>query len=150
MFFPWCDKTGSHTQDYELTKEIVTLPIPLTSRPNAWVCGCSLAGIGGSNLARAHGCLSLVTVVCYPVEVPASGWSPEQRGLSERGVSEYVRETPTMRRSWSTEGGWWWCDIRKYVNLSLGLRDIITSCSGYANMEFRLLQNMAILVQWCW
>jgi len=41
-------------------------PIPVTARSKAWVCGCSLAGIAGSNR-----CLSLVSVVCYQVVVYA-------------------------------------------------------------------------------
>jgi hypothetical protein len=28
------------------------MPIPATARPKAWVCGRSLVGIGGSNLAE--------------------------------------------------------------------------------------------------
>ena len=47
-------------------------PIPVTGRSKAWVCSCSFAGIGGSNLARFHGYISLVNVVCCQVEVPAS------------------------------------------------------------------------------
>jgi hypothetical protein len=38
-----------------------------------WVCGRSLAGIEGSNPAGGHACLSVVSVVCCPVDVSASG-----------------------------------------------------------------------------
>jgi hypothetical protein len=37
--------------------------VPQAAQLKAWVCGCSLAGIAGSNPAEAHGCLSVVSVV---------------------------------------------------------------------------------------
>ena len=49
------------------------MPVPVAARSKAWVCGRSLAGIVGSNQAGGHGCLSLVSVVCYHVEFSASG-----------------------------------------------------------------------------
>jgi hypothetical protein len=45
------------------------LPIPVSARSKAWVCGLSLAWTVGSNRARGHGCLSVVSVVCCQVEV---------------------------------------------------------------------------------
>ena len=39
-------------------------PIWAAARYKAWVCGRSLPGTAGSNPARWHGCLSLVSVVC--------------------------------------------------------------------------------------
>jgi hypothetical protein len=50
-------------------------PIPVAVRSKAWVCGRSLARNVGSNPARGHGCLSLVSVVCCQVEVSATSWS---------------------------------------------------------------------------
>ena len=45
----------------------------MAARSKAWVCGRSLAGIGGSNLAGSMDfCLLLVLCVCQ-VEVSASG-----------------------------------------------------------------------------
>jgi hypothetical protein len=44
------------------------VPVPVAARANAWVCGCSPAEIVGSN-----GCLSVLSVVCYQVEVSAMG-----------------------------------------------------------------------------
>jgi hypothetical protein len=41
----------------------------------AWICGCSLAGIAGSNHAGGHGCPCLVSVVCCQVEVSGTGRS---------------------------------------------------------------------------
>ena len=49
-----------------------------------------------------YGCLSLVIVVCYRVEVSASGWSLFQRSRIECGVSECNRQPSIMRRPWPT------------------------------------------------
>jgi hypothetical protein len=68
------------------------VPIPVAVRSKAWVCGRSLAGIVGSNPAKGHGCLSLVSVVCCQVEVCATGLSLVQRSPTEYGVSECDRE----------------------------------------------------------
>jgi hypothetical protein len=46
--------------------------IPVAMWPKAWVFGCLLTGIMGSNPAGAW-CLSLVSIVCCQVEVSASG-----------------------------------------------------------------------------
>ena len=46
---------------------------PVAARSKGWVCGHSLVGIAGLNPARGHGYLSSVCVVCYQVEVSASG-----------------------------------------------------------------------------
>jgi hypothetical protein len=43
----------------------------VAARSIAWACGRSLAAIAGSNPARRHVCLSLVSVVCCQVEVSA-------------------------------------------------------------------------------
>jgi hypothetical protein len=67
----------------------------------AWVCGRSLAGIVGPNPASG----TLLSVVCYQVEVSASSWSLIQRSPTDCGVSECHREASTMRRPWPT-GGW--------------------------------------------
>jgi hypothetical protein len=37
--------------------------VPVAARSEAWVCGCSLAGIVGSNPIGGHGCLSVVSCV---------------------------------------------------------------------------------------
>jgi hypothetical protein len=41
--------------------------------------------------------MSAVSVVCYQLEVSASGWSLVQRRPAECGVSECNRESSTMR-----------------------------------------------------
>jgi hypothetical protein len=45
----------------------------VAARSKAQVCGHSLVGIVGSNPARGHGYLSLVSFVCCQVEVTALG-----------------------------------------------------------------------------
>ena len=45
---------------------------PVAGRSEASVCGRSLAGIACSNPDRDSGCLSVLSVVCYQVEVSAS------------------------------------------------------------------------------
>jgi hypothetical protein len=60
--------------------------------------GCSLSGIAGSNTAGGHGGLSVVTVVYFYVEVPATGRIVVQRSPTEWGVTECDIETSTRRR----------------------------------------------------
>jgi len=52
---------------------------PVAAQSEASVCGRSLVGIECSNPARDSGCLSVVSVACYQVEVSASDWSIVQR-----------------------------------------------------------------------
>ena len=47
-------------------------PVPLAARSKAWVCGRSLTEIVGFESHREHGCLSVMSVVCYQVEVSAT------------------------------------------------------------------------------
>jgi hypothetical protein len=56
------------------------------ARFEAWVCGRSRAGLW-VRIPPGHGCLSLLSVVCCQVEVPASGWSLVQSSPTECGVS---------------------------------------------------------------
>jgi len=48
------------------------LPVPVTARSKAWVCGRSLAAIVGSYPAGGHKCLSVVSVLSCQVEVSAT------------------------------------------------------------------------------
>jgi hypothetical protein len=51
--------------------------------------GSAAAGLLGLWVRiRGHGCLSLVSVVCYQVDVSVLGWSLAQRSPTECGVSE--------------------------------------------------------------
>jgi hypothetical protein len=45
----------------------------VAARFKVWFCGLSLAGIAGSNRRRDHGSLCPVSVVCFQVEVSATG-----------------------------------------------------------------------------
>jgi hypothetical protein len=47
--------------------------IQVAARSKARVCGRSLAGTAVSNTGRRHGCLSVVSLVCWQGEVSASG-----------------------------------------------------------------------------
>jgi hypothetical protein len=58
------------------------MPIPVAVRSKASVCGRSLSGITGSNPAGGMD-VSLVSVVCFQVEVSATGWSLVQRSPTE-------------------------------------------------------------------
>jgi hypothetical protein len=51
-----------------------------------WVCVSLLAVTAGSNFATGHGCLSVVSVVCCPVEDCAPYRSLVQRNPTECGV----------------------------------------------------------------
>ena len=79
------------------------LPIPVVVRSRAQF---RLLAYWDYGFESHWGCewLSLVSVVCCKVEVPASGWSFVQRIPTECGVSECDREASIMRRSWPTNG----------------------------------------------
>ena len=70
----------------------------------ARICDRSVFGIAGSNPAKRHECLSLMSVVCCQVKVSASGRSLVQRSPTECGVSERDREASIKRRPWPTKG----------------------------------------------
>jgi hypothetical protein len=46
--------------------------------------------------------MSVVRVVCCPVEVSALGWSPIQRSPTECDVSVCDNESSILRRPWPT------------------------------------------------
>ena len=50
-----------------------TVPVPVTARSKASVCGHSLAGIACSNLTGGMDVSLLLSVVCCQAEVSASG-----------------------------------------------------------------------------
>jgi len=56
--------------------------MPVAARSKVWVCGRSFAGVPGSNFGRENGRLSVVSVVCYHVEVSTTGRSLVQRSPS--------------------------------------------------------------------
>ena len=70
------------------------LPVPVTAPSRVWVCSRLFTGIGLSNSAGGHGCLSLGSDGCCQVKVSAKG-----RSLLQRISTECDLETSTMRRS---------------------------------------------------
>ena len=46
-------------------RDLYQVPILVAALSKAWVCYRSLAGVAGSNSAGSHGCLSVVSVVCF-------------------------------------------------------------------------------------
>ena len=85
-------------QEFIVTR-LQTLPISVTARSKALGCGRLLAGIEGANPSRDMD-VCLVNVVCYQLEVSATGWSLVQRSPIECGVSECDRDASIMRRPW--------------------------------------------------
>ena len=45
----------------------------MSARSKVWVCGRSPAEVVGSDPPGGHGCLSLVSFVCYQVQVSKEG-----------------------------------------------------------------------------
>jgi hypothetical protein len=74
------------------------------SRSKSWVCNSSLAGIAGLNPAEGVNISRpLINVVCFPIEVSATGRSLAQRIPDHCCVSECDREASTIRKPWHTE-----------------------------------------------
>jgi len=72
------------------------VPISVALRSKVWFCGRSLTGDGGFESHRRRGYLRIVSVVCYQVEVSATGLSLIQRVPTECGESECDLETLKM------------------------------------------------------
>jgi hypothetical protein len=104
--------------------------IPVAARSKAWSVAARLLGFGFES-RRGHGCLSVVSVVCWQVEVSASGWSLVKRSPTDCGVSECDREASIMRRPWPTRGC---CAIKKYSRVA------IAKCFYW----FVILHNVAV------
>ena len=77
-------------------------PIPVAAWSKAESAAARLLGLQVRISPGA--CMSVVSVVCCQVKVFVPGWSLVQRSPTERGVSEYDREAPTMKRPWPTKG----------------------------------------------
>jgi len=72
----WPGRNVEHVERYNFTLHkiiiiINDMPIPVTAPSKTWVCGRSLTGIVGSNLAGGMD-MFLVSVVCCQVDVSAS------------------------------------------------------------------------------
>ena len=63
------------------------MPIPGAEGNKARVYGRTLAGVAGSNAAGGLGCLSLVSVVCFLVEVIERSQLPVQGSPTDCAVS---------------------------------------------------------------
>jgi hypothetical protein len=68
----------------------------LAARSQTWFYGSSLAGTADSNPTGGMD-VSLVSIVCYQVEVSATGRSLVQRRPTECDASECVRGTSKRR-----------------------------------------------------
>jgi hypothetical protein len=55
---------------------------------------------------RRHGCLSVVSVVCCQVEVPATDWSLVQRSPTNCGTLRVIKKPQKMRRLKPATGLW--------------------------------------------
>ena len=62
-------------------------PIPGVARSKTQVCGRSLAEIAGSNPGEGMGVCLFLSVVCFQVEVSATGRSLVQSSSTEYGVA---------------------------------------------------------------
>jgi len=71
-FSKWCFLYRLHYRNNTSLLNSYGMPISVAMRSKAWDCGCSLAGIAGSNL-NWHGCLHVVSFLCCQIEVTASG-----------------------------------------------------------------------------
>ena len=115
----------------------IQVPISVATRSETHVRDRSIVGIWG----WMSGCLSVVTVVCYQLEVYASGWSLVQRSPTECCVSECDRESSLMRWPCPT-GGCWTVGRNNTTRYGYKLVLIISvkKCSTlnkfYANMRF--------------
>jgi hypothetical protein len=110
----------------------------VAARSKAWVCGRSLAGIVGSNPTGGVD-LSLVSVVCYQVEVFATGWSLIQGSPTECGVSECDRQASIMRMPWTNRG----CYPMENITLNSSTP---ATCPAHRNLlEFTRLTSLGTL-----
>jgi hypothetical protein len=77
----------------------------VATQSKAWVCGCSIAGIVGSNPAGAMDFLSLVSAVFCQVEASALADHSSREVLPILAcLTECDRVALIMRRLWPTRG----------------------------------------------
>ena len=84
---------------------VVSWPIQVAARSEAWVCGSSLAGIVVSNPTWGQEWLSvsLVRVVYCRLDVPATGRLLVRRSITGCGLFGCDRGMSTKRTPWSTK-----------------------------------------------
>jgi hypothetical protein len=94
----------------------------------------------GFEFRWGHGCLSLVSVMCWHIEVFLKGWSLVQRIPTECGVSECDCEASILRRRWPTRGC---CTIGKIiVYVIYRTQDFSKASSGSVTKQNQHLQNL--------
>jgi hypothetical protein len=79
---------------------IKSKPFLVAVRPMAWVLWLFLCWDCRFESCRGHGCLSVVSVVYFQIEVPVTAWLAFQRNSTKCGVSGCDREASSMRRPW--------------------------------------------------
>lgn len=72
--------------------------IPVAACSKAWMCYRSFARIAVTNSEGGRVCLSLENVVCWQVEVSATGQQLVRRSPTERVMSQYDLILRTVRR----------------------------------------------------
>ena len=82
MIIVSCDVTNNPKGCIVLEESIL-----VATRSKVWFYGCSFPRIAGSNPARGHGCLSVVSVVCCQVDVSATSSSLVQRSPNDCDAS---------------------------------------------------------------
>ena len=101
----------------------------------------------GFESRHGHGCLSLVSVLCYQVEVSATVLSPIQRSLAECGVSECDHETSTMRMPWLTRTVELPKKITVLTILTFCLFTLsITECLRSVHMPYQRIVTITIII----
>ena len=106
-------------------------PITVAARSKAWVRNCLFLWLR-VRIPPGHGCLSLVSILCCQVEVPATCRSLAQRIPTESGVPECYLEIST-RRSLGP----------------LGLASHEKKKKSYAAYNVKLLINNEVGRIWC-
>jgi len=140
-------------------KETYEMTVSGTSR-SQWPRGLML-GVEGALLLglrvriRPGSYRSLVSVLCFQVEVSASGRSLVQRSPNECGVSECDRETSIMRRAWPTGSVGPW-ERRKELSNRILVCYKANCCNYYAIkliavmcLQYRL-ENINCTVESAW
>ena len=85
----------------------------MAARSKAWFCCRSLAGVAGSNPSGGMS-VPVGSIVCYQVDVSATGLSLVQRRRTECGMSECDRRKSTVRRPRPARGC---CAIKNCIHM---------------------------------
>jgi hypothetical protein len=102
------------------------IPYVRSQWPRGLRHGCAAVRLLGLRvrIPPGHGCLSVLSAVCFQVEISATGRSLDQRNPTACGVSECDCEASIMRRPWPTRSC---CAIGKLNSRnSLSLKSTVT------------------------